>query len=76
MAVFAIVWRNPNHVTNRLRWSEHAQIGSRTVYVVEQLLSAERDVWVNASIIEVIRGRDNRPAPHHQKPRWRLGFGC
>jgi len=57
MATLAIIWRNPKQVRNRLRWSQQGQTGGRTVYIVEQLLSAERNVWVNASILEVISGR-------------------
>jgi len=73
MAAMAIIWRNPKQVRHHLRWSEHAKIGGRTVYIVEQLLSAERDVWVNASVLEVIRGRVTTP---QSEPRpWRLRLG-
>jgi len=74
MAALAIIWRNPKQVRNRLRWSQQGQTGGRTVYIVEQLLSAERNVWVNASILEVISGR-TVPACQVESRRWRLGFG-
>jgi hypothetical protein len=74
MATLAIIWRNPKQVRNRLRWSQQGQTSGRTVYMVEQLLSAERNVWVNASILEVIPGR-TIPACQYEPRRWRLGFG-
>ena len=73
MAALAIIWRNPKQVRTRLRWSQQAQIGSRTVYIVQQSLSSERDVWVNASVLELIR----RPVstPDSDARRLRVGFG-
>ncbi|HXZ39472.1 MAG TPA: hypothetical protein VEG68_01940 [Terriglobales bacterium] len=75
MAALAIVWRNPKQVRNRLRWSQQGQTGGRTVYTVEQLLSAERDVWVNASVLELICGRQTVRAFQGEPRRWRFGFG-
>jgi len=73
MPAMAIIWRNPKKVRHHLRWSAEADIGGRTVYIVEQLLSAERDIWVNASVLEVIPGRV--PTPHSEPQPWRLRFG-
>lgn len=73
MAAMVIIWRNPKQVQHHLRWSQQAEIGGRTVYIVEQLLSAERNVWVNASVLEVIPGR--LPTLHSEPRSWRLGFG-
>jgi hypothetical protein len=75
MAAMAIIWRNPKQVRHHLRWSQQAQIGSRTVYMVEQLLSPERDVWVNASVLELIRKTEKVAAPQHEPGRWRLRLG-
>jgi hypothetical protein len=74
MAALAIIWRNPTQIRHQLRWSQQAQIGGRTVYIVQQLLSAERDVWVNASVLEVVRGRE-KSALHCEPRGWRFRFG-
>ncbi|HYA24994.1 MAG TPA: hypothetical protein VEF05_12580 [Terriglobales bacterium] len=73
MSAMSIIWRNPKQVRHHLRWSQQAQIGNRTVYIVEQLLSAESNVWANASVLEVIPGQV--PAPHAEPRRWRLRLG-
>ena len=73
MAALAIIWRNPKQVRHHLRWSEQAQIGSRTVYIVEQLVSAERDLWVSASVLEVTRKPEQ--VPRGTPGRWRLALG-
>jgi hypothetical protein len=75
MAAMAIIWRNPKQVRHHLRWSQQAQIGSRTVYIVEQLLSPDRDVWVNASVLEVVRKPEQVPAYHREHASWHLSFG-
>ena len=75
MAAMAIIWRNPKPVKHHLRWSQQAQIGGRTVYMVEQLLSPERGVWVNASVLELIRKPEKVSTPQHEPGRWRLSFG-
>jgi hypothetical protein len=75
MAAMAIIWRNPKPVRHHLRWSQQAQIGGRTVYKVEQLVSPQRDVWVNASVLELIRKTEQVPTSQPEPGRWRLSFG-
>jgi hypothetical protein len=74
MSSLAIIWRNPKQVRNRLRWSQQEQPGGRTLYVVQQLLPAGQDVWVNAAVFEVIRGRQTVAAPQQHTRAWRFGF--
>lgn len=73
MAAMGIIWRNPKPVRHHLRWSQQARIGGRTVYIVEQLLSAEQDVWMNAAVLEVIRKPEQ--VPQGKQGRWRLALG-
>jgi hypothetical protein len=75
MATLAIIWRNPNHVQNRLRCSQQRQAGDRATYIVQQLLSGERNIWVNTSIFEVICGRQTVPTDRPVARGWRFGLG-
>ncbi|MBV8051731.1 MAG: hypothetical protein JOZ80_11120 [Acidobacteriaceae bacterium] len=74
MAKLAIIWRNPRKVSNQLRYLPQAQTGHRGIYVVQQLLSRERGVWVNSSVLEVI-SREATSRTEQPAPLWRLGFG-
>jgi len=74
MATLQIVWRNPNKVQNRLRYSTQTQVGDRKLYRVQQLLSGVHDIWVNASTLELI----SRPTPRSQQSLarlWHFEFG-
>jgi hypothetical protein len=74
MVGLAIVWRNPAKVHNRLRCSPPAKIGDRTVYSVQQLLSQERDLWVNTCLLEVVHSHE--PLSTGQRSRtWRYSVG-
>lgn len=51
MATLAIVWRNPNRVQRRLRWSQQPP-GS--FYLVQELISAAENLWTNIAAWELI----------------------
>jgi hypothetical protein len=74
MSTLAIIWRNPNPVRNRLRCSQQKQAGGRTTYIVQQLLSGERNIWVNTSILEVIGGRQTVQTDQPVARGWRFGL--
>lgn len=75
MSSLAIIWRNPKHVRNRLRWSQQKLEGGRSLYIVQRSLSADQDVWVNSSVFEVISGDPTRAANNASGRPWRFGFG-
>lgn len=54
MARLAIVWRNHEKVQNRVRCLPQARTSGRSIYTVQQLLSVERNLWVNSAVFEVI----------------------
>ncbi|HXZ32144.1 MAG TPA: hypothetical protein VEH30_07675 [Terriglobales bacterium] len=54
MATLAVVWRNPQKVQNVVRCSRQARTKGRDVYIVQQLVSVERNLWVNTAAFEVI----------------------
>ena len=74
MGSMAIVWRNPNRVHHRLRWIQQKQPEGRSIYIVQQLISRERDTWVNTTVLELTHA----PAQPASQPahRWRFGFGA
>jgi hypothetical protein len=75
MATLAIIWRNPKQVRNQRRCRQQEQIGGRTLYVVQQRLSDERDIWVNTStFFEVISNR-GVPTSEPQTRKWHFGLG-
>jgi hypothetical protein len=73
MAALAIIWRNPKRVQNRLRCSQQEQADGRTIYTVQQLLSHERDIWVNTSVFEVIRAGQMVQTGQPVTRGWRFG---
>lgn len=75
MPTLQIVWRNPNKVQNRLRYSSQTHTGDRHLYTVQQMLSEAHDVWVNTSVLEVISRPPTPPTQQGVAHRWHFGFG-
>lgn len=75
MAELAIVWRNPNRVHHRLRWLHQEKPGIQNVYVIQQRISVERDIWTDSTVLEVIRGKGRKPMEAEKNRSWRMSFG-
>jgi hypothetical protein len=75
MPELKIVWRNPIRVRHRLRWRRQKQAGATNLYVVQQLTRPEDDVWINSSVLELIRGTPRAGIQEHKPLLKRLGLG-
>ena len=56
MASLAVVWRNPNRVQRRLRWTQVRRNANRSLYLVLESVSARNSTWQGLPTLEVIRG--------------------
>jgi len=54
MATLAIVWRNPAPVKQRRRWRRMERTEHHSLYVLQELISPERNIWVTSTSFEVI----------------------
>jgi hypothetical protein len=62
MATLAIVWRNPSPVKQRRRWRRLERTAHRSLYVLQELISPERNIWVTSTSIEVIHDKGEAPS--------------
>lgn len=53
MATLAIVWRNPEKVHHRMRFSRQIGNNGRRTYLVEQLVSTRCDVWAEITVLQI-----------------------
>lgn len=74
MATLAIVWRNPEQVKRRRRWRRLERTALRSLYVLQELISPERNIWVTASSLEVIHDKSSAAAPQAATDRWPFGI--
>jgi hypothetical protein len=75
MASLAIIWRNPQRVRPRRRWIQQGGNGSRILYLVQELVSGEREIWTNRVMLEVIPGSALARRPQQRERRWSFGLG-
>ena len=74
MASLAIIWRNPKRVRQRRRWMQQRGNGSRILYLVQELVSGEQEIWTNRVMLEVIPGSAVARRPQQQERRWSFGL--
>ena len=77
MATRAIVWRNPSSVKQRRRWRRIERTVHRSLYVRQELISPERNIWVTSTSIEVIHDRPGSANDESDRPKtenWPFGI--
>ncbi len=74
MERLAVVWRNPKRVQHQWRWRQIQNRSNLNIYVVEELVSAKNDFWVDSTALELIRtARPRRPQEAGQRS-WTFGL--
>jgi len=77
MASLRIVWRNPRRRQNHRQWRVAKGV-YQGLYVVEELVPPEPDLWASTLVLAVVGSSQPaaRDEPHEPKERKRdLGFG-
>jgi len=74
MATLAIVWRNPEQLKQRRRWRRIERTARRSLYVLQELISPERNIWVTSSSLEVIHDRSCEAAVQATPDSWPFGI--